>query len=50
MQKCYDRLSEEKKNDERKKMDELHRLSVSQMIKSADGSAGLLHKITKPTK
>ena len=27
----------------------MHQLKVNQMIKSADGSAGLLHKITKPT-
>ena len=30
-------------------MGELHQQSVSQMIKSAEGSAGLLHKITTPT-
>ena len=30
-------------------MEELHQPKVSQMIKSAEGSAGLLHKITKPT-
>ena len=29
-------------------MDELHQLRVSQMIKSEDGSAELLHTITKP--
>ena len=29
--------------------DELHQRNVVQMFKSADGSAGLLHKITKPT-
>ena len=27
----------------------MHQRKVSQMIKSADGSAGLLHRITKPT-
>ena len=29
-------------------MEELHQPRVSHMIKSAEGSAGLLHKITKP--
>ena len=27
----------------------MHQHRVNQMIKSAEGSAGLLHKITKPT-
>ena len=31
------------------KLEEVHQRKVSQMIKSADGSAGLLHRITKPT-
>ena len=35
--------------DEKKKMEEMHQHKVTQMIKSAEGSAGLLHKITKPT-
>ena len=30
-------------------MEERHQHKVAQMIKSAEGSAGLLHKITKPT-
>ena len=30
-------------------MEEEHQRKVSQMIKSAEGSAGLLLKITKPT-
>ena len=30
-------------------MGELHQRKVKQMIKSAEGSAGLSHKITKPT-
>ena len=38
-----------KKEDEKRRMEELRQLRVSQMIKSADGSAALLHKITKPT-
>ena len=43
-----DWLEEVKKKDARKKMEELHQQRVSRMIKSAEGSAGLLHKITKP--
>ena len=39
----------EKKEDGRRKMEELHQERVNQMIKSADGSAGLLHKFMKPT-
>ena len=30
-------------------MEELHQQQLKQMIKSVEGSAGLLHKITKPT-
>ena len=30
-------------------MEKLHQQKVSQMIKSAKGSTGLLHEITKPT-
>ena len=30
-------------------MEEMHQRKVEKMIKSAEGSAGLLHKITKPT-
>ena len=30
-------------------MEERHQQKVTQMIMSAEGSAGLLHKITKPT-
>ena len=37
------------KRDEKGKMGELHQHKVAQMIDSAEGSAGLLHKITKPT-
>ena len=43
MQKWYDWLREMKKKDEVKKMEEVRQRKVSQMIKSADGSAGLLH-------
>ena len=49
MQKWHDWLCEMKKKDEAKKMEEKHQKQVCQMIKSADGSAGLLHKITRPT-
>ena len=38
-----------KKEDEKQKKVEMHQQQVTQMIKSAEGSAGLLHKITKPT-
>ena len=38
-----------KKRDEKGKMEEMHHHKRTQMIKSAEGSAGLLHKITKPT-
>ena len=36
------------KKDEKEKMEEMHQHKVAQMIESAEGSAGLLHKITKP--
>ena len=49
MQKWYAWLEEMKKEDEKRKMEEMHQQRVNQMIKSAEGSAGLLHKITKPT-
>ena len=42
-------VRENEKEDEKKKMKEMHQQKVTQMIKSAEGSAGLLHKITKPT-
>ena len=35
--------------DEKEKMEEMHQHKVAQMIKSAEGSAGLLHKISEPT-
>ena len=49
MQKWYDWLEEMEKTDERKNMEEMHQHKVAQMIKSAEGSAGLLHKNSKPT-
>ena len=45
----YDWLCEMKKRDEVKRMKVDHLKLVSRTIKSADVSAGLLHKITKPT-
>ena len=49
MRKWYNWLEEMKKKDEKEKMEEMHQHKVAQVIKSAEGSAGLLHKITKPT-
>ena len=40
---------EMKKNDEKVKMEEMHQHKVAQLIKSAEGSESLLHKIPKPT-
>ena len=42
-------VGENEKEGEKRKMEELHQQRVDQMIKSAEGSAGLLHKFTKPT-
>ena len=47
MHKWDEWLEEMKKKDERKKMEELHQQKVNQMIKSAEGSDGLLDKIMK---
>ena len=47
MPKWHYWLEEMKKKDERK-MEEVHQQKRNQMIKSAEGSAGLLHEITKP--
>ena len=50
MQKRYEWLEYVKKKDEKEKMEEMHQRKVEEeMIKSAEGSAGLLHKITMPT-
>ena len=49
MQKWYEWLEYVKKKDEKKKVEEMHQQKVEQMIKCAQGSAGLLHRITKPT-
>ena len=49
MQKWYDWLPKLKKEDEKEKLEQLHQHKVKQMIKSAEGSAGLLHKTTKDT-
>ena len=37
------------RKNEIRKLEELHQRKVSQMVKSADGSAGLLYRTTKPT-
>ena len=39
----------EKEKEEKEKIEELHQQEVTQMSKSAERSAGLLHKITEPT-
>ena len=49
LQKWYNLLNEMKKKDEKEKMEEMHQHKVAQKIKSAEGSAGLLHKISKLT-
>ena len=49
MRKWYKWLEEMKKKDEKGMMEEMHQHKVAQMIISAEGSAGLLHKISKPT-
>ena len=49
VQKWYEWLEYKKRKDEKKKVEDVHQHKVEQMIKSAEGSAGLLHKITKPT-
>ena len=38
-----------KREDEKRKKEEMDQQKVAQMIKSAEGSAGLVHKITKST-
>ena len=38
-----------KRKDEKKRMEEMHQGKVEKMSKGAEWSAGLLHKITKPT-
>ena len=47
VQKWYYWLEDTK--NEKEKMEEMHQRKVEKMIESAEGSAGLLHKITKPT-
>ena len=49
VQKWCEWLEYVKRKDEKEKMEEMHQRKVEQMIKSASGSAGLLHEITKPT-
>ena len=45
VQKWYKWLEEMKKKDEKEQMEEMHEHKVAQMIKSTEGSAGLLHRI-----
>ena len=47
--KLFQWLEELKRKDEKEKMEEMHQHKVAQMIKSAEGSAGLLHNISEPT-
>ena len=49
MQKRFEWLEYVNRKDEKEKMEEMHQRKVEQMIMSAEGGAGLLHKITKPT-
>ena len=49
MQKGYILAGENEKEDCKRKMKDMHQRRVNQMIKSAKGSAGVLHKFTKPT-
>ena len=49
MQKWYEWLEHMKKKDEKEKLEEMHQRKVEKMIKSAEESACLLYKITKPT-
>ena len=49
VQKWYEWLEHMKKKDEKGKTEEMHQRKVEKMIKSAEGSAGLLHKITQST-
>ena len=49
MQKWFEWLEEMKKKDEKEKTEEMHQQKVAQMIRSAEGSAGLLQKISEPT-
>ena len=49
MQRWQEWLREMKKKDEEKTKEEEHRKFVRRMIASAEGGAGWLHRITKPT-
>ena len=49
MQKWYKWLEEMKKKDEKENMQEVHQHRVAQMMKSAEGSAGLFYKISTLT-
>ena len=49
MQAWYNWFEKMQKEDEKRKIEEFQRQRVNQMIKSAEGSAGLLRKFAKPT-
>ena len=49
MPKWYALLEERKEKDEKENMEEMHQARVNRMIKNSEGSAGLWHKISKPT-
>ena len=49
VRRWYKWLYEVKKKDEEKKMETEHQKLVNRMVASADGGAGLLHTVTKPT-
>ena len=48
MQRWYEWL-EMKKKDEEERMEEMHQHKVAQQIESAEGNAGLFHKISEST-
>ena len=49
MQPAFIALRKSGKKDGKEKIEEMYEQKVKQMIKSAEGSAWLLHKITKAT-
>ena len=49
MQKWFEWLEYTKRKDEKENMEEMHHRKVEKMTKSAEGGAGFLRKIMKPT-
>ena len=49
MQTWYEWLEYVKRKNEKEKMEDMHQQKVEKMTESAEGGAGLLHKITKRT-